>query len=437
MALNAQDVLAKMDLNGPESTGISAVSDVGLAAGDRLPVGAARGAAAPDNDCLVRVAASVLKHFNPDMNTAQPIPEQPKHVNLAVSAALCMTRNGWLEYGRATCAVIPGEHPDAANILAYLDNNAGVKADIGIALAVGSKLRWWQSNHHTRTGGHRVSEDELEGIVRKLYDVTSDQVGNVKNFLDTMWYLGHLMSTKMVIAAAYANPAEGEPVVQWGPADWGRDRPTMTADFIQRLQAPPAGTAQLQVLVDVKRKFAFYNGLNRVGLPKAVCNDFAKASVCMSAGAAWYPRMHIGSAFLCGEAPLFTDQSLCDETCEVVVAAIKTLGMKASYQKSQMFRDNWQPDMEQGIWCKVFKKVVDTHFHVINSGIDINEIARDVREASRAGAMSTIAAVDAGLTTMDADEDITTQMNHVTQAIEAAPYIIPEPNMVARMMGAH
>eukprot|EP00971_Amphidinium_carterae_P064012 1267272-Amphidinium_carterae.1 len=72
---------------------------------------------APNNTVYPGVVAAVLKHFAPDLNTSQPIPEQPKHVALCVATACTMTNNGWLAYREATSSVLGAAHPDQANLL--------------------------------------------------------------------------------------------------------------------------------------------------------------------------------------------------------------------------------------------------------------------------------------------------------------------------------
>eukprot|EP00971_Amphidinium_carterae_P290310 5764110-Amphidinium_carterae.1 len=93
-AMDIAEVLNSMDLNGPTVTGISAVADVGLAASDKLPIGVERGDTAPANAVHTGVVAAVLKHFTPNLNTAQVIAEQPKHVALCVATACTMTLCG-------------------------------------------------------------------------------------------------------------------------------------------------------------------------------------------------------------------------------------------------------------------------------------------------------------------------------------------------------
>eukprot|EP00971_Amphidinium_carterae_P273640 5430657-Amphidinium_carterae.2 len=40
----------------------------------------------------------------------------------------------------------------------------------------------------------------------KLYSVVGDQLGSVRAFLDTTWPVGHMLSTRMIIAMAYPSP---------------------------------------------------------------------------------------------------------------------------------------------------------------------------------------------------------------------------------------
>ena len=260
----------------------------------------------------------------------------------------------------------------AALLTTFMNTISGYKADLPICMAIGSKLGFWQSNHHTRTVGHRVSEEELEGVVAKLYSVIGSQVGNPRALLDCMWLCGHLFSTHMVLAHAYGpgTRVDANAVVDWTRAIWGADCLARSADFMRRLRTQPAGTAQLQLACDFHAAFTFFNGLKMVALPKQVCIDFTKALVCMARGHQNHERMHTGSAYLTGNPPLFTDQQMSEQTTEVIVSAIHSLGMKASYSKTQPFRDNWSRELGDSIWVKIFKGVVDIHFKVLQSGID-------------------------------------------------------------------
>ena len=102
MALDLGDVLARLDLNGPTATGISTVSDLGLASGNKLPVGVARGTAAPEDRVYPAICATILKYWTPDIDLSQQVPEQPRHVCYSIVAAFTMAKNGWLADGEAT-----------------------------------------------------------------------------------------------------------------------------------------------------------------------------------------------------------------------------------------------------------------------------------------------------------------------------------------------
>eukprot|EP00971_Amphidinium_carterae_P034351 676178-Amphidinium_carterae.2 len=64
--------------------------------------------------------------------------------------------------------------------------------------------------------------------------------------------------------------------------------------------------------------------------------------------------------------------------------------MKPSYTRAQLCRETWTKDLESGIWAMIFKKVVAIHYSIIDAAIDEARIIREVREASRKGAMSSL-----------------------------------------------
>eukprot|EP00971_Amphidinium_carterae_P037289 732968-Amphidinium_carterae.1 len=170
--MDAASVIGSLDLNGPTITGIRAVSDVGLSSSEKLPLGTTMPDHPPSND--------------------QYIQEQAKRVGMSVIAALTIARNRWLAYGEATTTEATTPHANANTLVEYLASLKEVNLNIGIVVGIGSKLRFWQSNHHTRTGGHRIGADDLEGITAKLWGVAGEHFGNVKSFLDATWLIGHL-----------------------------------------------------------------------------------------------------------------------------------------------------------------------------------------------------------------------------------------------------
>eukprot|EP00971_Amphidinium_carterae_P309152 6143393-Amphidinium_carterae.1 len=77
------------------------------------------------------------------------------------------------------------------------------------------------------------------------------------------------------------------PGVRWTKPSWGVDPPVLSSDYIQRLRSPPAGTAQLQLIVDVYERMTQFAGLDGVPMPKIVIADISKAITCMSRGSSW------------------------------------------------------------------------------------------------------------------------------------------------------
>lgn len=74
MALAVNEVLAKIDTNGPPSVGIALISDAGLNSSDRLPVGHD---AAPVDQDYAHIVQSVLLHFDSSIDPSVAVPEQP------------------------------------------------------------------------------------------------------------------------------------------------------------------------------------------------------------------------------------------------------------------------------------------------------------------------------------------------------------------------
>eukprot|EP00971_Amphidinium_carterae_P043537 856702-Amphidinium_carterae.1 len=117
------------------------------------------------------------------------------------------------------------------------------------------------------------------------------------------------------------------PGVRWRKPSWAQNPPVLSSDYIQRLSSPPAGTAQLHLIVDVADRMSQFAGLDGVPMPKVVIADISKAITCMSRGSAWWPSMHVGAMYLTGSPPLFADQSVNAQTAEIACCAIAALGI--------------------------------------------------------------------------------------------------------------
>eukprot|EP00971_Amphidinium_carterae_P324769 6454526-Amphidinium_carterae.1 len=119
-----------------------------------------------------------------------------------------------------TFAAYPGTGPDGVMAAGDLDiapidaaHVAAVQAlfqniTVGqgwVTVAVITKVLWWSTNHHTRSGGHAVEKEEAPTLLSKTFELMG--LWSFRPFLDGAWFCGHVMSTHCNLSQVYSAAA--------------------------------------------------------------------------------------------------------------------------------------------------------------------------------------------------------------------------------------
>jgi len=259
-------------VNGPDEVGLAAGADTCTDVKHALPVGGDSPGPVAFEWAIAFVAATA----------------PPKHRAAFAIAAFLVAHKRWYDGDSNTRAATD---EDAARVNEQTPDR--IRECLGLIsvpsvslLALGTKVTWWQMNHHVGQGAYAGFSAKAARTV-----FAHDEV---EDFKELHWIMGHWVTTRGVLRAFAPEGASGwDRIIR--PQNIG-NFPRPTRDITIRLQAGPAGTAKVMDTVAAYAKASCTLYAKLMQYP----SDMAALAIAYNAIIADPVQHHIGASYLTG-----------------------------------------------------------------------------------------------------------------------------------------